>query len=172
MKYICMLSFIFLTACGTAAKIQTSGPIEANSLDVNSKVAALLMQFKFSTPSSKFEFFFWDQDKNRFNVEIKNPEETSSGIIVYLPANRLYALSGFLVIRNGNRIEYSLGLDLNMFKVKSGTINALPYFEIVTTDEGQFSFKQGKQIDLKTIHKKFPGLKKINHIDVKLLAIH
>jgi hypothetical protein len=164
------LVFIFLmvSACGTAVKVQTSGDVEM-AAGKDHKLAPLLIQYKFLIPSDHHEFFFWDEDKNRFNVSVKTSADTADGIILYLPADREYALSGFLTVNPSGRWEYSFGENLNMFKVKSGTVNALPYFEILGRDARGFQFRQETEGHIQEAQKKFSGLGQVRQIHVKFI---
>lgn len=116
---------LLLSACGTTAKVQERGDIS-----VADDRAPVLLQYDFKIPSDRHELFFWDEDKNRFNVKVESGTDTGTGIVIYLPAGRKYALSGFLTVKPIGTTEYPLGEYLDTFEVKRGVVTALPYFEI------------------------------------------
>jgi hypothetical protein len=132
--FICL--FLILTGCGTATKIADHGPVELNRVDGDNRpFAPVILIYNFHEPNDRHEIFFWDQDKNRFNLKIEGVD-TTKGILFYLPANRSYALSGMLHVKTYGRIEYSFGTDLPLFEVRAGQITQIPYFEVIPTDDG------------------------------------
>lgn len=169
MKTLISIFCLFLLACGTTTKVHSSGKIEFNKMEKGEILAPVLLQYKFLIPSDQHELFFWDQDKNRFNLKVSGKTDTASGILIYLPADRAYALSGFLTVKTVARTEYSLGTELNLFRVKPGMINVLPYFEISPAGD-QFDFDQSSTSKWESATKKFSPLKPVNEIKVDLLG--
>jgi hypothetical protein len=154
-----------LTACGTAVKVQSSGPIESAGAMI-----PVLVQYKLTARPGNQELFFWDEHKNRFNVKIASGENTEQGVIIYLPAGIRYAFSGLLTYTASGRREYSFGENLDLFKLKPGVVNALPYFEMsVDPEDKGFRFYQDKHPRLEEAKKKFADLSNVNEIHVQLL---
>jgi hypothetical protein len=159
----------FLTACGTAVKVQTSGDIDLNRVESGRAMVPVLLQYKFALAKGQHELFFWDENKNRFNVKILPEQNTEQGVVIYLPAGQRYALSGFLKVTPSGRQEYSMGENLDLFKIKPGKLNALPYFELLPGDENGFRFYQDKNFHRTEAKKSFPGISEVNEIHADLI---
>jgi hypothetical protein len=129
-----------LIGCGTEVKVRDTGQIETTK----ENMAPVLMTYKFKI-SGSHELFFWDENKNRYNLRVNGDMDTGSGVYFYLPADRDYALSGFFVLRPSGRTEYSMGTELNMFRVKKGVINQIAYFEIDSKNNDSFSLKKTRR---------------------------
>ena len=142
----CLLPLYLLTACGTATKVYDQGPIELNRMDGKTPMAPVVLIYQFKIPNQQHEIFFWDEDKNRFNLKVSGTQDTTKGILFYLPAGRSYALSGFLHVTPSFPTEYSFGTELPMFPVQQGRVNQIAYFE-VSGNRDKFFIKRTKSAE-------------------------
>ncbi len=165
-----ILSALLLAGCGSITKVQSSGAVDLARLEHGQKMAPVLMQYKILVPAGgDHELVFIDQDKNRFSNQVPAATETTSGVIVYLPADRLYALAGMAMKLNGPESRaFSFGSHLNLFRIKAGTVNVLPYFEITIHDGGQLNVNQALISHSGEAKRKFGSLTGLNPINVKL----
>jgi len=167
MKYVLLVLLLSLSGCGTAVKVQDNGAIDLQAKDGKEDMIPVLMQYKFMAHDGGHEFFFWNEQRDRYNVKIKKGEDTEHGVILYLPAGSKYALSSFLVVTATGRTEYTFGEYLELFKLKPGVVNALPYFEVTPLADGRFSVKQ-EPVHLEDAKNKFPNLGEVNEVRVNL----
>jgi hypothetical protein len=171
MKYVLLVLLLSLCGCGTAVKVQDDGAVDLQAKDSGRDMVPLLMQYKFTVHNGGHEFFFWDENRNRFNVKIKKGEDTEHGVILYLPAGSRYALSSFLVVTAIGRTEFTFGEYLELFRTKPGVVNVLPYFEVTPMDDGRLTVRQ-EPAHLEEARKKFPNLGEVNEVRVNLTEHH
>ena len=126
------LAFLFtaLASCGTTVKVYDHGTAEVNRVEHGTPMAAVLLVYKANFPEKSHQLFFWDENKNRYNLEVPGDVDTTKGILVYLPAGKTYALSGFLASKDLHWRDMSFGTELPIFFAKAGRITQLAYFEI------------------------------------------
>jgi hypothetical protein len=117
---------LLISACGTAVKVHQSGTVALDHGDE----AAVLLVYKSNFSNHEHEIFFWNENKSRYNVKVPAGTDTTKGVLIYLPANRSYALSGLLIVNVNMSWEYPFGEELPLFKIKRSQVNQVPYFEI------------------------------------------
>jgi hypothetical protein len=152
--------------CSTS-RVLESGAIDLERRDGEKVLAPLLMQYKFELAKSDHQIFFVDQDKHPFNIQIGHGNTTQKGVVLYLPADRTYTLTGILVYSKIGRTLFSF-TNPDMFSVKAGVVNVLPYFEVVQSRSGTFAIKQAPSARLDEARAKFKNLNAVNEIKVQL----
>lgn len=82
MKFLLLLLAVFLSACGSTMKVYDHGAIELNRVEKGRPMAPVLLVYQTYFRQHLHQIFFWDEDKNRFNLEIAPNTDTSKGILV------------------------------------------------------------------------------------------
>lgn len=161
--------------CSTAVKIQSQGPIQITSKEAASNLAPVLMQYKFSVPNDRHVIYFFDQDRNRYDVTVPGDLDTQSGIVFYLPANKQYAMvSIYIYLKHGQ--EFMCGDNLDLFDLDPEKINQLPYFELRPSAEDQWKFSVledglSNALYRSLAEKRFGPLSPVRDVKIKLFNI-
>lgn len=133
MKLLIIGLFVSLSACVSQVTVHDRGPVDLQKVDANTKpLAPLVMQYKFSILVDDYEITFLDENKKKYVLKVNGQTDTTKGILMYLPTDRAFALAKFSYTRqvSPRRQDYEFGGESNMFKVKSGMVTYIGYFEI------------------------------------------
>lgn len=134
-----------VVGCGTTVKVYDQGPVDLTQAGAHAGQAPLVLVYRTNFREKEHQIFFWTADKERINVKIPVGASTSEGVLIYLPVKQSYALSGMLVLRNGNWNDLSFGTDLPLFNLHADQLTQLSYFEVnLQPDDWTFSMIKTK----------------------------